>query len=392
MSAAASLALLAAAIVIIVARPFRLPRWVAPFVFAAIAFMTGLVSWSQIRVEAQTLNPAILFLLAAVPLAVLLDRLGFFEALAELVGGGRSLERNLWIVAAIITTVLNLDASVVLLTPLYVRIARRRGLDPTTLAFQPVILAMLASSTLPVSNLTNLIASNKLHLSMGTFFVHLALPTLVATTVGWFCYRRAFHIQTPTVHAPSHPNRRPLVIGSITVLVVLVGFTVGPSFGIAPWTTALVIDIVLIVVTRSVPWRALPLNAGVVVGGLAVLAAGAAPHLPIAQLLGPQHSAFAAVRGVGVGTLGALLMNNVPALLVTLPSLSAHGQSLWGVLLGLNIGPALLVTGSLACLLWLESVRHLGIHVSARTYTRIGLRVGLPALVASTVTLFAFVH
>ena len=67
--------------------------------------------------------------------------------------------------------VLNLDAAVVLLTPLYVRVARRTGLDPVALAFQPVLLACLASSFLPVSNLTNLIAAHQADLGTSDFLV-----------------------------------------------------------------------------------------------------------------------------------------------------------------------------------------------------------------------------
>ena len=55
--------------------------------------------------------------IAAVPLAIALDRLGFFTELADrLVATGRA-SGSLWILAALVTTVLNVDASVVLLTP-----------------------------------------------------------------------------------------------------------------------------------------------------------------------------------------------------------------------------------------------------------------------------------
>ena len=50
----------------------------------------------------------------------------------------------------VVVALLNLDAAVVLLTPLAVRVARRAGLDPVAMAFQPALLACLASSALPV--------------------------------------------------------------------------------------------------------------------------------------------------------------------------------------------------------------------------------------------------
>ena len=69
------------------------------------------------------LAPALAFLLAAVPLATLLDRLGFFRAVAARLAGPRGTSvLALWLVAAATTIVLNLDTTIVLLTPLYVRI------------------------------------------------------------------------------------------------------------------------------------------------------------------------------------------------------------------------------------------------------------------------------
>ena len=97
-----------------------------------------------------------------------------------------------WILAAAVVALLNLDAAVVLLTPLYVRTARRPGLDPLMLAFQPVLLAMLASSVLPISNLTNLIVASHFSLTSTQFVGHLLLPSVVACGVGWIVYRMVF--------------------------------------------------------------------------------------------------------------------------------------------------------------------------------------------------------
>lgn len=120
------------------------------------------------RREPEAKVPALLFLLAGVPLAALLDRLGLFDAVAV------EIERRwehipvvvLWILAAVTTAALNLDTTVVLLTPLYVRLARRSGTDPLALALVPLLLASFASSFLPVSNLTTLIAAERLDLTV----------------------------------------------------------------------------------------------------------------------------------------------------------------------------------------------------------------------------------
>jgi Na+/H+ antiporter NhaD/arsenite permease-like protein len=64
----------------------------------------------------------------------------------------------------------------------------------------------------------------------------------------------------------------------------------------------------------------------------------------------------------------------------------------WAVLVGVNIGPTLWVTGALSTLLWQSTLSRLGHHVSAREYARHGVRAGLPALAAATVVLVLTVH
>jgi arsenical pump membrane protein len=104
------------------------------------------------------------FLLAGVPLAALLERLGFFAAATTVVLGRGHHERRvvgLGVLAALTTAVLDLDTTVVLLTPLYLRLARKAAVDPLPLVAVPLLLASFASSVLPISNLTALIVTQR---------------------------------------------------------------------------------------------------------------------------------------------------------------------------------------------------------------------------------------
>src|SRR4051794_33582940 len=220
-------------------RPFGMPLWVGPVVAALIGMAIGAIHWDDASEALQTLTKPLLFLVFAVPLAVALDRIGVFGALAAMVDGGERMVAALWCLATGGTIVFNLDAAVVLLTPLYIRVARRHGYSPEMLAFQPVLLACLASNPLPVSNLTNLIAAEHFDLRVSEFFRHMVLPTIAACGIGWIAFRRAF------TTAPSGESgiddaidKRALRRGLPIVAFVLIGFTLGAAVGVPEWIVA----------------------------------------------------------------------------------------------------------------------------------------------------------
>lgn len=412
--AALSIILLLLGVAGAVSRPHRLPAWALSTAGCVIAVAAGAISPAGAARALRPLAAPIGFLLAAVPLAILLDRLGFFSSLADVLARRRRGAGALWVLGALVVTILNLDAGVVLLTPLYVGFARRTGRDPFALAAQPVLLACLASSALPVSNLTNLIAQSETGAATGAFLVHLGLPSLAACTVGWWRYRQVLPdvVGTDATPAagtgaggggvaapPAVDTRRALRVGGAIVVAVLVGFTVGDAFGIEPWTVALAGDALLLLVealtgrvperTRrppavlpAVPWRDIPIGTALVAASLGVLAAAAVAHLPVGRLVGGS-SVAAVARTAGVTAAAANVVNNLPALLISLPAVGHHpSPALWAVLIGVNMGPVVLATGSLASLLWLDTVGRLGVPVRARSFTAIGVRIGLPAAAA----------
>jgi arsenical pump membrane protein len=105
--------------------------------------------------------------------------------------------------------------------------------------------------------------------------------------------------------------------------------------------------------------------------------------------LGGGTGVLGLARAAGVSALTANLINNLPALLVILPGVSGQRAELWAVLLGVNMGPLLVVTGTLASLLWVDTVRRMGVAVRAVDVTRTGVRVGLPGALGGLAVLLA---
>ncbi|MGH9297422.1 MAG: hypothetical protein ACRDZP_05540, partial [Acidimicrobiales bacterium] len=188
---------------------------------------------------------------------------------------------------------------------------------------------------------------------------------------------------------PPRSEREVLLTGSVMVALLLTGFVIGPTFHVPEWEVALGADVVMLALTRSLPLSSVPWGTALVAAGLAVLSAAAVRGLDVGALL-EGHGPLATLKIAGVSALGANVVNNLPAFLIALPSVGRHGScTLWPVLLGVNAGPSLLVTGSLASLLWVDSMRRLGSPVTSSQFFRMGIRVGLPAGIAALGVLVA---
>lgn len=395
-----AVALLAGGVVAALGHLRRPVLAVVPPALAGVAVAAGVVDAGPAGDALADLVAPLAFVLLAVPLAVLLDEAGCFDAVAGRLPS-RRVAPGLWAVGAVTVALVNLDAAVVLLTPVAVRAARRSGEDAVGLALQPALLACLSSSWLPVSNLTNLIAEEHDRQGPVAFLRHLGPPSLAAVVVGYALWRLAWPARSspsprtcdqipPPDGEPDHRFAGGAVrVAAVVGTVLLVGFTVGGAVGVPPWVVVGVVLAGLVAHVRRLPLDAVPWASVLTVAGLAVLAVAAATHLDVGAVLGEGRGPAGTVRLVAVGAAAANLANNLPVFVAGLPHLPAGDAARWAWLLGVNAGPTVLPIGSLSGLLWIDVARRSGLAVGWRAYARAGVRVGLPALAVATAVLVA---
>jgi arsenical pump membrane protein len=350
--------------------------------------------------------PALAFLCLGVPYAALLDRLGAFDAAVGWLAERRGALRTglLWALAAVVTALLNLDTTIVLLTPIAVRLARRSGTDPVSVAAVPLLLSGLASSFLPVSNLTTLIAQGRTGMTTADVLVHLAPASVAAVAVGWLAFRRRAPRSLPLervraavphgsgpgsgVWSPVAAVLDPtaLRVGALAVIATVAGFVVGPTFGIEPWMVLLVVDAAVALHLRWLPWREVPVGTAAAIGAL------------VAAIAALDLAPGAWARGDGAGPAGAAVVaatavanvaNNLPATVVGFGSVRSMSDGSWGWLWGVNAGSLLLPWGTLATVLWWRVLEGEGVTIDLRRYAATVVPVAVPALVAGTVVLLA---
>jgi arsenical pump membrane protein len=381
----------------------RLPPALIAVPGALLLTLLGAVGWGDAAATLREVGPTVAFLVVVLLLADLADREGLFSWSAAVTArragsSAQGLLARVFLLATVVTAVLSLDATVVLLTPVVIALARRMRVPVGPHGHAVGHLANSASLLLPVSNLTNLLAVAVTGLSFVHFAGLMVLPQLVTVAVEYLVLRRLFRadLRQP-IRAPVHEVPSTPVLALVVVGATVAGFAVASLVGFAPVWPATAGVVVLAVRQLAagrtrVPQlvRAANLPFGLFVLGLAVLVLVLQQHgleTLLGALLPHGDGLLALLAVVGIAALLANLVNNLPATLALLPAAAAGGvPTVLAMLIGVNLGPNLTYVGSLANLLWR---RVLGADApGAVRYSAVGLATVPLTLVGATAALW----
>jgi arsenical pump membrane protein len=367
-----------------------------------VALAVGILPGDEALAVADRVWPILLFVVAVTIVAELASKAGLFDVVAaRLARLARGRTVWLWVLvlalATVATAFLSLDTTAVLLTPVVVAMAVTRKLDPLPFAFVTVVLANTASLVLPVSNLTNLLASDALGGHDPIAFLTLLGPSaLIAIAVSVAVLTAVFLRKLPRTYpdatAPAVADPVLLRVSAVVTVALLPLLVIG----LEPWMPALAAAVVLIVVfawraPRALGIRLVPWSLLVFAGGL-FLAVGALEAVGIGRvtsvLAGSGDDLVSLWQLAGVGALAANGINNLPAYLA-MESVAGSPVRLAALLIGVNAGPIVTPWASLATLLWHDRLVAAGVRVRWSHFVLIGAVIAPLILVLAVLPLAA---
>jgi len=300
---------------------------------------------------------------------------GLFAAaghqLARLSSSGTVLFVGATAMIAVVTAVLNLDTSVAFLTPVLVYAAKSRGEGEAPILYGCLLLSNAGSLFLPGSNLTNLIVLGHVRLTGAAFLARMWAPALAAllVTAGVVAVleRRSLRVNTKELTQSDRPTLGLglLAVTAATLLVLVLRSPALPVLAVGVVAIGIRLAAGRDQLRHVVRGLGVPILFGLFGVAVALGTLGRVWVGPSALLSHLDVWGTAAVA-----TVSSVLVNNLPAASLLAARTPDHPFAL---LIGLNLGPNLFVTGSLAWMLWLRAARSAGAQPSIAQASRIGV-------------------
>ncbi len=401
----------------VITRPFNWPEAIWAVAGAVLIVALGLMPITEAWQGALRGLDVYLFLIGMMLLSELARQEGLFDWMAAVAtalakGSATRLFTLLYGVGTLVTIFLSNDATAVVLTPAVYAATRAAKIDkPLPYLFICAFIANAASFVLPISNPANLVVFGGGRMPplvewLRTFALPSLLSILATYAVLRFTQRKtlaaetiASHVDRPTLSSCGRlAGAGILATAAVLIAASFLGLDLGLPTLIAGLATACLIVAIKrespVGVLRGISWGVLPL-----VAGLFILVEALDRTGVIRLLADDLRRAAAAAPGetaAGAGILVAFasnLVNNLPAGLVAGSAVQAADAPklvAGAILIGIDLGPNLSVTGSLATILWLTALRREGQDVGAWQFLKLGCLVMPPALLLAIGGLILF--
>jgi arsenical pump membrane protein len=383
-------------IALMLVRPWGIPEYYWIGGGSLLLILLRLVPLKLAGIAVAEGSDVYLFLIGMMLLSELAREHGVFDWLSSYAvrasdGSCARLFTLVYGIGTLVTIFMSNDATAVVLTPAILTAVRKAKVQPLPYLFACALIANAASFVLPISNPANLVVFHKSMPPLGRWLLSFGVPSILSIATTYAVMRWIFRKDLrsrieATVDANQLGDNGKLVLGGLglMVAVLLTASALDKDLGLPTCLAALAITAAVSIKARSNPlelakeisWGTLALVAGLFVMVDAVESIGALQFteaaLHWAQGLGPALGAFVTSFVVGFANN---LLNNLPLGLIaggTLHAAHAKGLIADAVMIGVDLGPNLSITGSLATILWLIALRKEKLEVGFWDFLKVG--------------------
>lgn len=396
----------------VIIRPYKIQEAVWATGGAVVLLVFGLISFHEAWMGIAKGLDVYLFLIGMMTLAESARREGLFDWLASYAirlsaGSPVRLFILIYLIGILVTIFMSNDATAVVLTPaVAAAVARAKVKNPLPYLLICAFIANAASFVLPISNPANLVIYGpdmpSLTAWLGTYLLPSVFSIIMTFLLLLFTQKKFLKVNLISDHEVQTLNtggKMALAGILLTTLVLLVSsfehWDLGLPTAMAGVSTAILISLSgrknPVAFMRDISWSVIPLVAGLFIMVEAIQKTGIIGVLSGKLVEEANGSAGTTAWLAGtIVALGSNLINNLPAGLIAGTALSdIHLPEMVrsAILIGVDLGPNLSVTGSLATILWLKELRRNGYHISAWDFLKLGIIIMIPALFAALLAL-----
>ncbi len=389
-------------------RPKDWPEAVWACLGAVLLVICGLLPIARAGAAIAKGTDVYLFLTGMMMLAELARQKGVFNWLAGLaVSASKTSQSRLFTlvfgVGALVTVFLSNDATAVVLTPAVYAAVQKARSKPLPYLLICAFIANAASFVLPISNPANLVVYGKHLPPLAPWLRTFLLPSVLSIGATYLVLRWIVRddikgrVQGGNDRAQLSGDGRRAAWGILGTGAVLISASaLGLNLGLPTCISAVAAVLIatrasaseITRVLKRVAWSVLPLVAGLFVLVEALNGAGALHDVGalFARCAALPKFAGALASAFGIAALSNL-MNNLPSGLLAggaLQTFASPAHIRDAVMIGVDLGPNLSVTGSLATVLWLIALRREGEQISGWQFLKAGSLVMPPALLLAT--------
>ncbi len=405
-------------LIFVIWQPRGLQIGTTAIIGAIVAFVLGVVSYSDLFIVWDIVWDATLAFIGIIILSLVLDEIGFFEwcalKMAKFSGGsGKKMFIYSILLGALVSALFANDGAALILTPIL--LAKMRILKLNTKTILAFLLAggfISDSASLPFvfSNLTNIVTANYFDIGFLEYFSNMYLPFIVSVIITIIVLLLVLKDDIPQTvdidllkDANSVLKNKTLFYFSWFFLaLLLLGYFIGDAYDIPISVFALGGGLLFLAIStafktvapmkiiKNAPWQVVWFSLGLYIVVYGLKNAGLTDYLTtFLHYLNTQGDLIAVVATGFTSAFLSAFMNNMPTIMIMDISLKDIGNEsmIYANIVGCNLGPKMTPFGSLATLLWLHTLNQKGVKIGFWQYSKFGLIVTPPILLVVLLTL-----